>query len=164
VIFILQETKHEFFERDGESLIMQKTVPLANALTGFSFELQHLDGKKVIIETPPGMIIQPDSVLEVADQGMPVYNYPFEFGSLFVKFHVAFPTQLATEQIEQLRICLPDLQPTPIANESTVKVQLQAVNRERKRERAQRDNRNAYDSDSGEEGGGHRGGVQCAQQ
>jgi hypothetical protein len=54
--------------RDGDNLIIHRSVPLANALTGFSFELTHLDGKKINIATPQGMVIQPDMVLEVTLQ------------------------------------------------------------------------------------------------
>jgi len=165
LIFILQELKHDFFQRDGENLIIQKSVPLVNALTGFSFELTHLDGKKILVTTTPGMIIQPDSVLEVVDQGMPVHNYPFEHGSLYVKFSVVFPIQLLPQQIEQLKVSLPDLIPVPNVVEDTAKVSLQPVDKHRSQQRSQQRDRAAYSSDEEDEGRGHgRQNVQCAQQ
>jgi DnaJ family protein A protein 2 len=167
LIFILQELKHETFQRDGENLIIQKSVSLVNALTGFSFELTHLDGKKILVETTPGMIIVPDSVLEVVDQGMPVFNYPFEFGSLFIKFSVIFPTQLLPQQIDQLRVSLPGLIPTPTINEDVIqKVPLQPVDKSRSQQRSQHRDRATYSSDDEDEGHGHgrQSNVQCAQQ
>lgn len=166
LIFILQELKHEFFQRDGENLIIQKSVPLVNALTGFSFELTHLDGKKVLVSTPNGMIIQPDMMLEVVDLGMPIYNYPFEFGSLYVKFSVVFPTTLTKENVDNLKLCLPNLLPFPVVEDDVTKVNLQPVDQQRAHQRQyqRRDTQNNnYSSD--EDDHGHRGGgVQCAQQ
>lgn len=166
LIFILQELRHEFFQRDGENLIMQQDIPLVNALTGFSFEVTHLDGKKVLIQTPAGMIIQPDSVLEVIDQGMPIYSYPFEHGSLYVKFNVIFPTKIDASQIESLKTSLPGLVATPTCEKDpeTTKVFLQAIDKQRSHDRSQQyRDRNAYSSDE-DEGHGQGGGVQCAQQ
>jgi len=165
LIFILQELKHDFFQRDGDNLIIQKSIPLVNALTGYSFELQHLDGRKILIETTHGMIIQPDSVLEVVDQGMPIYNYPFEFGSLYVKFSIVFPSKLLPDQIEQLKIALPNRIPVPNSNPEIVKAILQPIDNARSQQSKQRSrDRNAYSSDEDDDMNHRGGGVQCAQQ
>jgi DnaJ family protein A protein 2 len=165
LIFILQEMKHEFFQRDGENLIMQQNIPLVNALTGYSFEVNHLDGKKILIHTPPGMIIQPDAVLEVIDQGMPIYSYPFEHGSLYVKFNVIFPTKIEPDQCDILKSALPGLLVHPNSNADTTKALLQPIDKQRSHDRSQQyRERNAYSSDEEEEHGQRGSNVQCAQQ
>jgi len=171
VVFIINEEKHKSFQRDGDNLIINKEVPLVNALTGFSFELEHLDGRKIFISTPENFIIEPESVLEVPDLGMPIHNYPFEFGSLYVKFEVQFPTSLNATQQTQLKTTLAKnlIVATP-SEEGIDKVFLEPVNQERNRARQQQQHRHhhgaAYSSDDDDEGF-HRGGpqgVQCSQQ
>jgi len=167
LIFIIQEEKHKFFTRDGNNLIIKKDVPLVNALTGFSFALEHLDGKKLVIETPSDIIIESDAVLEVADQGMPVANYPFEHGSLFIKFTVIFPASLSEEQISILKTALPGNIPAPAVTNDVEKVLLQRVDHHRNSQRNQQSHRDRATYSSDEEDGpprGHHGGVQCAQQ
>jgi len=164
LIFTISEEKHVFFERDGDNLLIKKDIPLVNALTGFSFQLVHLDGKKLLVETPPGMIIEPDSVLEIPDQGMPIQTYSVENGSMYVKFNVIFPKKLETTQISQLLNTLPDvIKPPKMTGEFSVAT-LQPVDHNRQYRRQQ--TRSAYDSsDEDERGhGGHGQGVQCAQQ
>lgn len=51
------------------------------------------------------------SYAQVTDAGMPIHNYPFEHGSLYVKFQVVFPTTLTAESVDQLKTCLPELLP-----------------------------------------------------
>jgi len=60
VVRILIE-KHKTFERKGADLFFNKKISLFEALTGTSFTITHLDGKKINITTPPNEIIQPNS-------------------------------------------------------------------------------------------------------
>lgn len=39
--------KHPIFKRKGADLYIQKKISLLEALTGFNFEFEHLDGEKV---------------------------------------------------------------------------------------------------------------------
>lgn len=45
--------EHELFERKGADLFYDKEISLIEALTGFNFELTHLDGTKINISTLP---------------------------------------------------------------------------------------------------------------
>lgn len=45
--------EHELFERKGADLYYDKEVSLIEALTGFNFELTHLDGVKINVSTLP---------------------------------------------------------------------------------------------------------------
>jgi DnaJ family protein A protein 2 len=44
VIIVLQEEKHDVFERQGQDLWVDKTISLVEALCGAQFPLTHLDG------------------------------------------------------------------------------------------------------------------------
>ncbi len=56
---ILQQAKHEVFQRDGNNLLVKLTIDLVEALCGMSRPLQHLDGRTLIITRKPGEITEP---------------------------------------------------------------------------------------------------------
>jgi len=82
---------------------MEKKIDLVDALTGYSFKFNHLDERSVIVEVKSGQIIKPGDIREVTGMGMPMYSRTYEFGSLFIKFDVNFPTKLSNEQTISLR-------------------------------------------------------------
>lgn len=47
VIISCQEQPHKHFKRKGADLLIERTITLAEALTGVDFKLTHLDGTKV---------------------------------------------------------------------------------------------------------------------
>jgi DnaJ family protein A protein 2 len=47
--------KHKIFTRKGADLFINKKITLLEALTGFNFEISHLDGSKFVIATLPGI-------------------------------------------------------------------------------------------------------------
>ena len=57
VVIVLQEKKHERFERKGQDLVMHKTISLAEALCGFSFPIKHLDGRTLLVKCVPAAIL-----------------------------------------------------------------------------------------------------------
>lgn len=59
VIFVLKEQDHKLFKRRGADLFVEKTISLVEALCGFEMELEHLDGRKLLIKTKPGDIVCP---------------------------------------------------------------------------------------------------------
>mmetsp|Transcript_22767 Transcript_22767/g.50093 ORF Transcript_22767/g.50093 Transcript_22767/m.50093 type:complete len:512 (-) Transcript_22767:29-1564(-) len=59
VVFILKEQPHPVFKRKGADLFVEKKISLVEALCGFEMELEHLDGRKLLIKTSPGEIIRP---------------------------------------------------------------------------------------------------------
>lgn len=91
VVFVVRTAKHPVFTRIGDDLYTKRTISLVEALTGFSFEMTHLDGRRVTVRSPPGRVVAHGDKLVVREGGMPVYNRPFCFGDLFIKFHVAMP-------------------------------------------------------------------------
>merc|ERR1719323_1889445 len=59
VVFVLKQQEHAEFKRKGADLFIERKVSLVEALCGFSIEVTHLDGRKLLIKTSPGEIIKP---------------------------------------------------------------------------------------------------------
>jgi len=104
---------HKKFERKGADLFFKKKVSLYEALTGCSFVLEHLDGKKINITTPPGEIISPGAVKQLNRKGMPFYRDAMSYGNLYVTFDVDFPKKGEVKNIEALKNILPFPQGLP---------------------------------------------------
>jgi len=119
VHFIIQEKDHDMFKRKGADLLLMKDISLSQALTGFSFRFNHLDGRDVIMKTKPGQVIQCEAqesesgrtmpyMMQVPNEGMPSRGNPFVKGNLYVVFHVKFPTSIDKKLAETLKKLLPD--------------------------------------------------------
>lgn len=72
MIFILKEQKHKIFKRNQNDLYILHEINLLDALYGTRFAIEHLDGRKLIIETNPNEIIEPDAVQKIVGEGMPI--------------------------------------------------------------------------------------------
>lgn len=116
----------------------------------------------------PGEVIAPDSVKQVADEGMPVAGHSQVRGVLLVQFEVKFPERLALSEasIRLLSGILPaPATPPPVLRPGMVPGVLEEADMEARKAR-ERLAKDAYDEDE-EGGGGGRAGVQqvqCAQQ
>merc|ERR1719491_913008 len=53
IIFVVQEKEHETFKRKGADLLIVKNVSLNEALTGFQWIIDHLDGRKIVVRSKP---------------------------------------------------------------------------------------------------------------
>jgi DnaJ homolog subfamily A member 2 len=138
--------------------------------------LTHLDGRKICIKTRPGQIIQCETtdeetgrtlpyIVAVKDEGMPSRGNPFIKGSLYIAFHVQFPTTLPKETIDALRTLLPNADLEQDFDEHEVEEHfLEAADlRHFGKGGAHGSNgADAYDSDEEGAGGGQQG-VQCQQ-
>jgi DnaJ family protein A protein 2 len=98
VIFIVHEKPHDTFERQGDDLVMRKTLTLADALCGAEFLVKHLDARRLLVSTG-GKVITPNSTHLIADEGMPKHGSPFEKGRLCVVFAVEFPNTGAFDAV-----------------------------------------------------------------
>jgi len=56
VVFVLKEKEHDVFKRHGADLYVKKKISLLEALCGFKMELKKLDGRTLVIKTPPGFV------------------------------------------------------------------------------------------------------------
>jgi len=90
IIFVIQEQPHNIFKRSGNNLFIDKKINLSESLTGFSFKLQTLDGRTVLIKSKKNRIIKPEDILVAKGEGMPIYKSN-EKGNLIINFEVEFP-------------------------------------------------------------------------
>ena len=94
---------HIDFERKGLDLIYKHSISLKQALCGFSFELEYIDGRKFNINNKPGNIIESNFQKCIPKMGM---ERDGQKGMLIICFTVKFPETLSKEVIEQLELIL----------------------------------------------------------
>ncbi|KAB7497939.1 DnaJ-like protein subfamily A member 2 [Armadillidium nasatum] len=127
VIIVLQEKAHDCFRREGIDLFMKHSVTLTEALCGFTMIIPHLDGRNLVINNPPGKILEPGCIRTVVGEGMPNYKNPFEKGDLNIKFDVTFPEKyFANEQkLKELEVLLGGRGPSAPLSKDVEEVDMQ---------------------------------------
>jgi len=104
--FIIQEKKHDVFERDGNDLVKTVNITLKQALCGINVNVVTLDKRRLkipIIENT----IYPGYVHRVIGEGMPISKTGgSKFGNLLIKFNIKFPQRLNAEQKDSIQRCL----------------------------------------------------------
>lgn len=151
--------EHNVFKRGGRNpydLFIEKDIPLVDALTGFNFTIQHLDGRTLYVESHD--VIQPGQIKEIRDEGMPIYSRVWDKGSLFIKFNVIFPKKLSSKQIKEIKNLGLNSLPKVHKKSDYVEVSMYDVD-----ERSSNYNTEYMDEESEDESQS-RPGVQCAQQ
>ncbi|XP_057534995.1 dnaJ protein homolog ANJ1 [Amaranthus tricolor] len=166
IVFVLQLKEHPKFKRKGEDLFYEHTLSLTEALCGFRFVLNHLDGRQLLIKSNPGEVIKPDQFKAIDDEGMPIHQRPFMKGKLYIHFTVEFPDSLNPDQVKALETILPpkpSMTLTDMELDECEETTLHDVNIEEEMKRKQTQAQHeAYDEDDEEPSGAQR--VQCAQQ
>lgn len=99
--------KHAEFSRKGADLFIDKKISLYEALTGVSFSVTHLDGKKVNIATEAGDVITPGAKKTIPKKGMPFYKDAMSQGNLIVTFDIEFPKKGEVKSADELKKILP---------------------------------------------------------
>ena len=59
VVVVVQQEPHEIFQRQGSDLFMTHKLGITEALCGCEFIVRHLDGRDLILKSPPGNVIEP---------------------------------------------------------------------------------------------------------
>ncbi|XP_033834572.1 dnaJ homolog subfamily B member 13 isoform X1 [Periophthalmus magnuspinnatus] len=95
IVFIVQQKPHPVFERIDNDLIYHAQVSLEMALTGFSVEVETLDGR--LINIPFNEIVHPLYKKVVPKEGMPLPDDPSQKGDLIFTFDIHFPEKLSAE-------------------------------------------------------------------
>lgn len=162
IVLVIQQIKHEKFVREENDLHMKQTIPLADALCGFQFVIEHLDGRKLVVQSEKGQMIKPGDKKVVQGEGMPIRGRPNQFGDLVIEFNVEFPTRLQSGEIEALSAVLPHGPEDTEYDHETAEVHY--VNRTPLDEMRKELEREDDDDEDGQGGSGGPGGVQCAQQ
>ena len=94
---------HPIFKREGDDLVVGKSISFSDACLGCSVEVESLEKKKFKIKVPPGS--GNDTRLRVKGFGMPAGPIG-ERGDLYVQIAVAVPKTLSPAQrelVEKLR-------------------------------------------------------------
>lgn len=94
---------HRWYRRDGDNIIMDKSITVWDAILGTKIEIETLDNKKLEISVPPGS--QSDTILSCRNEGLPNMRNR-QRGHLLVRIKVQIPKNLTNEQkklVEQLK-------------------------------------------------------------
>ena len=87
------------FKRNGLNLIFEKEISLKEALCGFSFELDHLSGKKYRINNGNGTVIGTNYQKVVPGLGLKRNGHS---GNLIIIFNIKFPEKISLQQVDAL--------------------------------------------------------------
>eukprot|EP01062_Namystynia_karyoxenos_P025852 TRINITY_DN2025_c0_g1_i1.p1 TRINITY_DN2025_c0_g1~~TRINITY_DN2025_c0_g1_i1.p1 ORF type:complete len:454 (+),score=174.34 TRINITY_DN2025_c0_g1_i1:109-1362(+) len=103
VMIILAQKEHPFFKRRGRHLIFEHSLTLEEALGGFMLPIEHLDGRRLLLKTRPGQVLDPQKIWVIDREGMPVKGTGgAERGGLIVSLDVKFPDKLTPAQTAKL--------------------------------------------------------------
>lgn len=91
--------EHSTFKRNGLDIIMEKKISLKEALCGFAFDIEHLNGKKFAFNSSTGNIIRDGLIKTIPQLGI---QRGTERGNLNVAFKVSYPEKLTEAQIKTL--------------------------------------------------------------
>ena len=98
-VFIKIQNDTEF-TRNGLDLILNKTISIKEALCGFIFDMNYIDGRIFKINNNVGNIIANNHHKVIQGMGM---KRDTHIGNLIINFNVIFPEKLSIEQIEALQ-------------------------------------------------------------
>jgi DnaJ family protein A protein 2 len=101
VVIILREKAHRTFQRIRDSLVMKKKISLSEALCGFEFSTDFLDGQKLTLRSAQGQVVRPGDIMVVEGKGMP-RAHGQRPGDLFLILDVEFPQSLPQEERSRL--------------------------------------------------------------
>jgi len=96
IVSIRNNTK---FIREGIDLIYNKEISLRDALCGFTFDMNYIDGRVFKINNDNGNIIEPGHKKIIKDMGMERNGHR---GNLTITFKVLFPQSLPNHKIKVL--------------------------------------------------------------
>ena len=88
------------YTRKGNDLYTDKTIDCFQAVRGHDFNLKTLEDKIIKVKVPSGT--QPNTILQVKGQGMPVHKTIGIRGNLYVKVHVLIP-QLTAADLKKIK-------------------------------------------------------------
>lgn len=102
--------EHPKWIRDGPNLYTTVYLTLREGLLGFdSLELTHLDGRKIKSKAlqRTDLVTQPDEVIRIEGEGMPIHESSGLKGDLFVTFKLALPPKLTSSQKKAIEAAFP---------------------------------------------------------
>ncbi|TVU06402.1 hypothetical protein EJB05_49615 [Eragrostis curvula] len=111
LVFVVDEKPHAVYRRDGNDLVAEARVTLAEALGGTVVVLTALDGRELAVDVgamggEDEPVVRPGYELVVPMEGMPMPREPGRRGSLRIRFDVVFPERLTRRQRAQIKRAL----------------------------------------------------------
>jgi DnaJ-class molecular chaperone len=104
IILEINEKKRDDIYREGDNLIVKKSILLSEALCGLSLAFKHLDGEVIVIETDK--IIKPNMRHIISNLGF--YNKNIKnTGDLIFEFYIVFPENIQENRKELIKKLLP---------------------------------------------------------
>jgi len=100
VRLIFSVTNTTKLERRGIDLWYTHNITLKEALCGFSFQLEYLNGQMLQLNNPPGNIVSPYYKKIMPEMGM---KRDDQVGNLVIAFTIQFPPTLPETTIETLK-------------------------------------------------------------
>lgn len=98
--FVVNVIPSPIFERQGMDLIYKRTISLKESLTGFSFEIAHVNGKTICLTNLTNRtIIPPNCRKPIPGLGM---MRDGNVGNLVIQFDITFPENLTDEQTAKI--------------------------------------------------------------
>ena len=89
------------FRRDGDSLILDKTISVWDAILGCKLDIKTLDGKNLQITVPAGT--QSETVLSCKNEGLPNMRTRHR-GNLLIRIKLHIPKNLSEDQKKKIEI------------------------------------------------------------
>lgn len=111
LIITIEETPHEHLERDGNNILYDLNINLADAALGYSVEVPTIDGR-ARVKIPPGT--QSGKIFRLKGKGLPALQ-SYGRGDQLVQVNVWTPKKLSDEEkalLEKLRK-MPNFNPEP---------------------------------------------------
>jgi len=96
VIMQVQQKEHSRFVRHENDLHTTIHVTLSQALLGFEYEIEHLDGHMAKVSKKT--ITRPLEVIVLRGEGMPMHDVPSQLGDLHVTVEVKMPQKRFSEE------------------------------------------------------------------
>ena len=97
---IVNVLPHDMFTRKGLDLHMSKKISLKEALTEFSFDINHLNGKRFRIQnSATHMVICPGYQKVIPNMGI---HKNSGIGNMVILFEVEYPSTLDAEKIARI--------------------------------------------------------------
>jgi molecular chaperone DnaJ len=97
---VLHVQPHRYFKRQGNDLVLEVPINVAQAALGTEFRVPTLDGKEMPVKVPPGT--QSGRIIRIRGEGVP-YLRERGRGDLQVHLKVKIPTELTDEQKKLFR-------------------------------------------------------------
>lgn len=91
---------HALYRREGNHIILEKTISVWDAMLGAKSKVATLDGKNLEISIPPGT--QSETVLSCKGEGLPNMRTKVR-GNLLIKLVVAIPKNLPADKIDIIK-------------------------------------------------------------